>query len=149
MDEKIIEDLYKSVAANEADSVEASYPPLVLAYIGDAIYEMYVRSMIISGYADGKGGLPVNKLHKQSVGLVKACAQSKAIHRIMEFLTDEEKDVVRRGRNAKSGSAPKNADVAEYRYATGFESLLGFLFLKKDFSRLMEILKLAAERENL
>ncbi|HPD00130.1 MAG TPA: ribonuclease III domain-containing protein [Acetivibrio sp.] len=112
--------------------------PLVLAYIGDAVYEVFIRTMLVS-----EGDMPVHILHKKSIGFVKAKAQSDIIHRIMPSLTPEEHDVVRRGRNTKSGTIPKNADVTEYKYATGFESLVGFLYLKKDYERLMTILKMA------
>ena len=112
--------------------------PLVLAYVGDSVYEVFVRTFLVS-----QGNAPVHKLHVRSTDYVKAKAQSDIIHRIMEFLTPDELDVVRRGRNAKSGTIPKNADLAEYKYATGFESLIGSLFLKRQFHRLLEILKLA------
>lgn len=112
--------------------------PLVLAYIGDAVYEVFIRTLLIS-----QGNIPVNVLHKRSINYVKAKAQSDIIHRIMEHLNQDELDVVRRGRNAKSGTIPKNADVTEYKYATGFESLIGYLYLKKDNTRLMEVLNMA------
>lgn len=114
------------------------YSPLVLAYIGDSVYEVFIRSLVIS-----QGNAPVHKLHKHATSFVKAKAQSDTIHRILEFLSAEEQDVVRRGRNAKSGTIPKNADVTEYKYATGFETLIGYLYLKKDFSRLMQVLSMS------
>jgi ribonuclease-3 family protein len=116
------------------------YSPLVLAYIGDTVYEIYVRTLVVR-----RGNAPVHVLHKSSVKYVKAKTQSDIIHRIMDFLSQEEQDIVRRGRNAKSGTIPKNADVTEYKYATGFESLLGYLYLKGDHQRLMQILKMATE----
>lgn len=116
--------------------------PLVLAYIGDAVYEVFIRTLLIS-----EGNVPVHILHKRSTGFVKAKAQSEIIHRIMPSLTHEEFDIVRRGRNAKSGTIPKNADVTEYKYATGFESLIGFLYLKKDYDRLITIFKMAIRDE--
>lgn len=112
--------------------------PLVLAYIGDTVYEVFIRTMLIS-----KGNAPVHKLHKRSIEFVKAKAQSDIIHRMLEALTPEEQDAVRRGRNAKSGTIPKNADVTEYKYATGFEALIGYLYLTRNNNRLMEILKMA------
>lgn len=117
-----------------------SFSPLVLAYLGDAVYELYVRTLLVS-----RGNAPVHKLHKRSVAYVKAKAQSDVVHLLLERLTAEEKDVVRRGRNAKSGTIPKNADVTEYKYATGFETLLGYLYLKGDDARLIEVLKLAVD----
>ena len=114
------------------------YSPLVLAYIGDAVYEVFVRTLLVC-----EENTTVHKLHKRSTDFVKAKAQSDTVHRIMEFLTPEEQDIVRRGRNAKSGTVPKNAVVTEYKYATGFESLIGFLYLKKNHSRLMQILRIS------
>lgn len=115
--------------------------PLVLAYIGDAVYEVFIRTMLVSG-----GNVPVHVLHKRSIAYVKAKAQSDIVHRIMPLLTEEELNIVRRGRNAKSATVPKNADITDYRYATGFESLLGFLYLKKDYDRLMNILRMAVSQ---
>lgn len=118
-----------------------SYSPLVLAFLGDAVYELYIRSLIVY-----QGNAPVNKLHKRSISFVKAKAQSDTLHRLMDMLDEEEQDIVRRGRNAKSGTIPKNADVAEYKYATGFETLLGYLYLKQDFTRLLKLLKISVEQ---
>lgn len=115
-------------------------PPLVLAYMGDAVYEVFIRTLIV-----GRENLPVHMLHEHSVKFVKAKAQSNIIHGIMEILTPEEQDIVRRGRNARSGTIPKNADITEYKRATGFEALLGYLYLKRDFGRLIEIMKAATE----
>lgn len=126
---------------NIKDNEVERYSPLVLAYIGDTVYEVFIRTLVIS-----EGNLPVHKLHKRSIEYVKAKAQSDVVHRIMEDLTPDEQDVVRRGRNCKSGTIPKNADVAEYKYATGFESLVGYLYLKRDHDRLMHLLKAAVGR---
>ena len=112
--------------------------PLALAYIGDAVYEVFIRTMLLS-----EGNMPVHILHRRSIRFVKAKAQSDIIHRIMPSLTSEECNIVRRGRNTKSGTIPKNADIVEYKYATGFESLIGLLYLKKDYERLMDIFKMA------
>ena len=117
-----------------------TFSPLVLAYVGDAVHELYIRTLLLS-----QGNAPVHKLHKRSIAYVKAKAQSDTIHKLMEFLTAEEQDIVKRGRNAKSGTIPKNADVTEYKYATGFETLLGYLYIKGDCTRLLELLKLSAE----
>jgi len=119
------------------------YSPLVLAYIGDAVFEVFVRTMLVC-----EGNSSVHKLHKRSIAFVKAKAQSDAIHKIAEFLTPEEQNIVRRGRNAKSGTIPKNADVTEYKYATGFEALVGYLFLRKEQERLMEIIKKSIEKDS-
>ncbi|HPV02819.1 MAG TPA: Mini-ribonuclease 3 [Clostridiales bacterium] len=118
-----------------------TYSPLALAYVGDAVYELYIRTLLLS-----KGNAPVHKLHRQSVAYVKAKAQSDVIHKLLEKLDPVEQDVVRRGRNAKSGTVPKNADISDYRYATGFETLLGYLYIKQDFKRLLEVLRISVEQ---
>ncbi|NLD50152.1 MAG: Mini-ribonuclease 3 [Clostridiaceae bacterium] len=136
----MFEEIYSSFLSEFEFDVNKvnSLSPLVLAYMGDAVYEVFIRTLLISA-----GNAPVHMLHKRSINYVKAKAQSDIIHRIMDFLTPEEHDIVRRGRNAKSGTIPKNADVTEYKYATGFESLIGYLYLNKEYDRLMAILKLA------
>lgn len=111
--------------------------PLQLAYIGDSVYELFVRTMILSKYEN------VNKLHKKAIKYVKANAQAESLTKLEELLTDEEKSIVRRGRNAKINTLPKNAELSEYKRATGFESLLGFLFLSKNDKRLIELLEIA------
>lgn len=114
--------------------------PLYLAYIGDAVYELYIRTMIAKD-----ANIPVSKLHKTATSYVKAKAQSDTVHALMEFLTEEEIKIFKRGRNAKSATSAKNADIVDYRHATGFEALLGYLYFKKDFIRLEEILKKSFE----
>lgn len=111
--------------------------PLALAYIGDAVYEMYVRKHLIE-----KGITRVNDLHKSAVKYVKATTQAQAVHLIESKLSEEEFRIVKRGRNAKSGQTPKNTDVVEYRYSTGFESLIGYLYLNGEIERLEEIFKI-------
>jgi ribonuclease-3 family protein len=119
----------------------STYSPLALAYVGDAVFDLYIRTLLLS-----KGNAPVHKLHKQSVAFVKAKAQSDIIHKLLDRLDPDEQDAVRRGRNAKSGTVPKNADIADYKYATGFETLLGYLYIRQDFDRLMEVLRLSTEQ---
>ena len=114
--------------------------PLVLAYAGDSGYDTFVRTLLVSG---GHG--QVAKLHKMSVEFVKAKAQADILGKINELLTPEEQDIVRRGRNSKSTTMPKNADVFDYRYATGFEALIGFLYLTGQIDRLMEIIRLVID----
>lgn len=108
------------------------YAPLVLAYIGDGVYEIYVRSRILAENPD----MPAHKLHKTVVGYVKAHAQCVSVHSIEELLTEKEEEIYKRGRNAKSNTSPKNADLTEYRHATGFECLIGYLYLCKEAERL-------------
>ena len=117
------------------------YPGLVLAYIGDAIYEVYVRSRIVCEHSD----MPPNKLHIESIKHVKAHAQSNSMIAIEPLLTEEEEAIYKRGRNAKSATVPKNADVSDYRRSTGFEALLGFLYIKGEKERLEELMKIAYE----
>jgi ribonuclease-3 family protein len=109
--------------------------PLVLAYIGDSVYDLYIRTMLVNTMTAS-----INVLHKTSINFVKAHAQSEIIHSITENLSEHEQYIVKRGRNAKSGTIPKNANVTEYKYATGLEALIGYLYLSGDTKRLMEIL---------
>ena len=113
--------------------------PLVLAYIGDSVYEVYVRSRIVSEHPD----MPAGKLHKQSIKFVSAKAQSHSILNIENMLSEEELAIYKRGRNAKSATVPKNADVTQYRQATGFEALIGYLYLSHQNERLSEIMEAA------
>lgn len=112
------------------------YSPLVLAYIGDAVYELYVRKKLVVGH-----NMPVDKLHKSATKLVNAGAQSESYKKIEEVLSEKETTIFKRGRNAKS-TVPKNADMAEYRCATGLETLIGYIYLNGDKSRLDEIMSL-------
>ena len=114
--------------------------PLVFAYMGDAVYEKYIREYVI------RQGLCKNGLlHKKSIKYVSAKGQSQILKEIEDFLTDEEKDIVRRGRNSNPHSTAKNADIVEYKYATGFEALIGWLYLNEKEERLEEILKKCVE----
>lgn len=116
------------------------YSPLTLAFVGDAVYELYVRSCLMQ-----YGSLSVNNLHKMAIRYVKASAQAKSFMKIEPLLTDEESEIYRRGRNAKSATVPKNADVTDYRIATGFEALLGYLYLSEKSERLYELMHLSYE----
>ncbi|MBO5278237.1 MAG: ribonuclease III [Lachnospiraceae bacterium] len=118
------------------------YSPLVLAYIGDAVYELIIRTRIVN-----EGNCPVNQMHRKSSSLVKAAAQAELIHLIMEDLTPEEQAVYKRGRNAKSATAAKNATIQDYRTATGFEALVGYLYLNGEKERLIELVGLALEKK--
>lgn len=112
--------------------------PLVWAYVGDAVYEVYVRSYIISNHKRSS-----NDLHKESIKYVKAAAQSKVLEEILPMLTEEEQNIARRGRNTKTYHVPKNANMIDYRRATAFEALIGYLYLMKRFDRINEIVKIA------
>lgn len=109
--------------------------PTVLAYIGDSVYELYARCHVASKCAGNN-----NKMHKKNVGYVSATAQAKAMRIIEQELDEEEQSYFRRGRNSNPHSASKNANHGDYMYATGFESLIGFLFLDNRSSRLEYII---------
>lgn len=109
--------------------------PLTLAYIGDAVYEMIIRSMVL-----GEKERTVNHLHKRTCSYVNAGTQCRLLQYMKETMTEEEQSVVRRGRNAKSYSVAKHASVSDYRLATGFEALCGYLYLQGRLPRLLELL---------
>ena len=113
-----------------------SYSPLVLAFIGDCVYDLVIKSMIIS-----RGNKQVHKLHEETSRFVQASTQSLMMRTMQQHLTEEEHAIYRRGRNAKSVSPAKNQSITDYRRATGFEALLGYLYLKKDYERLMALVK--------
>ena len=123
------------------EKAPTQYSPLALAYIGDGVYELYVRTRVIAENPN----MPAHKLHKEAVKYVKAHAQSNSIHAMMDILSEDEMAVFKRGRNAKSPTVPKNANLTEYRHATGFEALLGYLYLSQKSERLDEIMKVAYE----
>lgn len=110
-----------------------------LAYIGDAVYDIYIRGKLIA-----EGIRNTGKLHNSAVEYVKAAEQRKAYELVYGILTDKEKQIAGRGRNASAGSIPKNANPSDYSYATAFETLLGYLYLKNMKDRLMEILEISA-----
>lgn len=114
-----------------------SYSPLTLAYIGDGVYELIIRTILVK-----KGNCPVNRLHKKASSLVKAGAQSAIMKVIEEELTPEELSVYRRGRNAHSPTMAKHATMADYRRATGFEALMGYLYLKEDYTRILTLVRM-------
>lgn len=120
----------------------ADFSPLALAYLGDGVYELYVRERILRENEN----LPAYALHKSAVHYVSAAAQSVSMHAVETMLDERETAVYKRGRNAKSPTVPKNADVGDYRRATGFEALLGFLYLEGEAERLSEIMSAAFER---
>ncbi|KGA98336.1 ribonuclease III [Alkalihalobacillus alcalophilus ATCC 27647 = CGMCC 1.3604] len=122
--------------------------PLALAYMGDAVLEMYIRYHLIA-----QGKVRPHQLHKEATSFVSAKAQAAVVHQMIDdnFFSEAELAVVRRGRNARSGSVPKNTDVQTYRYATAFEAILGYLYLQEETSRLDEVvakmLELLQEKE--
>ena len=109
--------------------------PLNLAYIGDAVYDLFIRNKLIKNTE-----LNSHKLHIEATQFVKAKSQAELLEKIHDNLTEEEKDIVRRGRNAKNHHLPKNVSVQEYMHSTAFEALIGYLYLTKQFTRLTKLI---------
>ena len=118
--------------------------PLKLAYLGDAVYELIIRTMLMD-----ERERPVKKMNKKAQSLVNATTQAEIAAVIMDDLSEEEKAVFLRGRNAKSSSVSKHSDIHDYRIATGLESLFGYLYLKDDMERAVELVKIAFDRLDL
>ncbi len=113
-----------------------TYSPLTLAYMGDGVYELIIRTILVK-----RGNCPVNKLHRQASALVRAGAQSKMMEALEPMLTQEENRIYKRGRNAHPSTMAKNATMGDYRRATGFEALMGWLFLKGQKKRMVDLVK--------
>lgn len=113
--------------------------PLTLAFIGDSVWEIYVRSRIIAEKPD----MPVNKLHREAVRFVKAHGQCIALEALEELMTEDEKSAYKRGRNAHSHTSAKNATISDYRHATGFEALLGYVYISGCSERLAYLMDTA------
>lgn len=119
----------------------SQFSPLALAYIGDGVYELYVRTRVIEEHPN----LPAHKLHLHTVKYVKAHAQSQSVEALLDMLTEEETAVYKRGRNAKSATMAKNATMTDYRRATGFEALIGYVYLTENTERLNALMEKAYE----
>lgn len=131
-----------SFALKEVDI--RTYSPLTLAYIGDAVYDLIIRTVVV-----GRGNTSANKLHKQTIEYVKAPAQARLIEAIQEDLTEEEAVIYRRGRNAKPYTMAKNASMGEYKKATGLEALVGYLYLTNRTERILELLQIGLHKIGL
>ena len=118
-----------------------TYSPLTLAYIGDAIFELVVRTVLVE-----RKNTQAEKLHKAATQIVKAETQARMIEVLKDSLTPEEMSAYKRGRNAKAVTRAKNATMADYRKATGFEALMGYLYLKGDMERMIELIHLGVEK---
>lgn len=125
-----------TINKEEADINQMS--PLTWAYVGDCVFELYIRTKLVD-----TTNLKPHNLHIKAISYVKAKSQAKMLNNIFEELTDEEKNIVRRGRNAENHHLPKNANVQDYMYSTAFEALIGYLFLCKKNERLKEIIEMA------
>ncbi len=115
-----------------------TYSPLTLAYIGDGVFDLIIRSYVVN-----QGNIQVNKMHRHTSTIVKAQAQARMAKALEEHMTADEAAVYKRGRNAKSHTMAKNASVEDYRKATGFEALIGYLYLLGKNERLMELVRLS------
>ena len=135
----ILQLVKKSFDLKEVDI--RTYSPLTLAYIGDAVYDLIFRTMVV-----GRGNTSANRLHNKTIRYVNAPAQAQLIELIMEDLTDEELNVYKRGKNAKPYSMAKNATLVEYKKATGFEALTGYLYLTERPGRILELIQIGLHK---
>lgn len=135
--EKSLELLEQIKAAFECGKVDVrAYSPLTLAYIGDAVYDVVIRTVVVE-----RANRAANELHKRTIKYVQAGAQAAMIEALLEELTEDEVAVYKRGRNAKSYTSAKNASIQDYRKATGFEALMGFLYLTGQTERMLYLIK--------
>jgi ribonuclease-3 family protein len=141
MEESLIAKLKREFNCKEVDINE--YSPLTLAYIGDSIYDVIVRTVVVE-----RGNRSANNLHKTAIKYVNAATQAAMADALQEELTEDELSVYRRGRNAKSYTKAKNATLNDYRKATGMEALLGYLYLQDNMDRIIELLKLSLHKIN-
>lgn len=133
---------FLDLAQRKDDSFIRELSSLSLAFIGDAVYELMVRTYILDGNQN------VNKLHRKAIDFVKAKAQSDAMTSILDNLTKDELSVFRRGRNTNPHTVPKNAKLADYRNATGLEAVFGYLYLKNESKRLLELFRMMEDQRN-
>lgn len=139
----IFQDLQDLICSEKRLVNAKEFSSLALAYIGDAVFELLVRTLVL---ADGNA--PVNRLHKKSRDIVNAKAQAELSFHIQELFTEEEKAVFRRGRNAKSFTVPKNADIMDYKHATGIEAVFGYLYLEGKLSRAIELFQIGIQKKD-
>ena len=137
-------DSYLKEQFNIPDVDVRTYSPLTLAYIGDGIYDLIIRSLVVA-----KGNTRASELHKRTSQIVKAKTQADMAEILLPMLTEEEADIYRRGRNAKSPTMAKNATMSDYRKATGFEALMGYLYVKDELPRMVELVKTGIEKMEL
>lgn len=137
-EENLTQNIWQNLELAQVEPRQLS--PLVLAYIGDSIYDLVIRTYLIS-----LGNMPVNKINQHACRLVKAETQSKLIGILEEQLTENELSVYKRGRNAKSYTSAKNATIGDYRRATGFEALMGYLYLDGQYDRLTKLVHTGLE----
>lgn len=140
--ETLLSNLFSYEKLSKTDAKQ--YSPLTLAFLGDAVYSLLVREMLLK-----IANRPTNALHKESIKLVNANCQAEMIKKVLPVLTEDEEAIFKRGRNAHSGHVPKNQSDADYRYATGLETLYGYLYLIGDFERITYIFNISTGEEYL
>lgn len=136
MEEDIVVDkanIFRNVNRNLSGEDIKMLSPLQLAYIGDSVYELLVRTHLITK------DISVKDLHRATTNYVKAKAQAQFVHKLEDVLTEDEQNIIKKGRNAKSHTSPKNTDIIDYKYATGFECLFGYLYLIRQDKRIEEL----------
>jgi len=138
----LLRKLQREFACEEVDL--RNYSPLTLAFLGDCVFDLIIRTVIVE-----RGNRAAESLHKKKSAIVKAQTQAQMAESILESLSEEEITVYKRGRNAKSYTTAKNASVTDYRKATGFEALLGYLYLQNKEERIIEIVKSSLEKLNV
>ncbi|MDO5382276.1 MAG: ribonuclease III domain-containing protein [Eubacteriales bacterium] len=132
--DNLTKDIWEKLDLKEVNPKQLS--PLVLAYIGDSIYDLVIKTYIVT-----EGNTQVNKMNKKASSIVKAETQSRIIGFLEPMLSEEEESIYKRGRNAKSYTSAKNASISDYRRATGFEALMGYLYLDGKYNRMTELIK--------
>lgn len=126
------------IKVNKTEQDINQLSPLTWAYVGDCVFELYIRTYLID-----RTNLKPHKLHIESIKYVKASSQAKMLNEIYEYLNEDEKDIVRRGRNAENHHLPKHSNVQEYMYSTAFEALIGYLYLCGNMKRVKEIIEMS------
>lgn len=146
MEESLTQNLTESIknVLGLKEISPAQLSPLVLAYIGDSIFDLVIKTYLL----DTKGNMQVNKLNRFASNIVKAQSQSEMIGIIEPLLSPAEEAVYKRGRNAKSYTSAKNASISDYRRATGFEALMGYLYLEGEYERMVQLIKAGLDKEN-
>lgn len=140
MEESIALYSYIKKQFHEKDVDVRTYSPLTLAFIGDGVFELIVRTYVV-----GRGNRSAHLLHKEKSEIVKAAAQARMADMLYDFLTPKEQEIYRRGKNAKPANTAKNASLTEYHKATGLEALCGYLFMTDETMRLIELIKRGVE----
>jgi ribonuclease-3 family protein len=145
MEESLTQNLTESIknVLGLKEISPAQLSPLVLAYIGDSIFDLVIKTYLL----DTKGNMQVNKLNRFASNIVKAQSQSEMIRIIEPLLSPAEEAVYKRGRNAKSYTSAKNASISDYRRATGFEALMGYLYLEGEYERMIQLIKAGLDKE--